>query len=48
MFSTFIVGPNETPPIHAQDEDFGDDVEAVDSDEDDEAIARRIESIKRA
>lgn len=47
QFSTFIVGPNETPPVHSQDEDFGEEVEQ-DSDEDDEAIARRIESIKRA
>jgi len=48
QLSCFIIGPNERPPVHAQDEDFGDDVEAVDSDEDEEAIARRIESIKRA
>ncbi len=48
QFSTFIVGPNETPPVHSQDEDFGEEVEAVDSDEDEEAIKKKIESIKRA
>lgn len=34
--------------MHSQDEDFGDDGHEMDSDEDDESIARRIESIKRA
>ena len=48
QFSAFIIGPNERPPVHAQDEDFGDDEQDVDSEEDDDAIARRIESIKRA
>lgn len=46
QFSCFIVGPNERPPVHSQDEDFGDE-EEQDSEEDDEAIARKIESIKR-
>ena len=41
------MGPNERPPVHSQDEDFGDDVDD-DSEEDEEAIARKIESIKRA
>jgi hypothetical protein len=40
------VGPNERPPVHAQDEEFGDD-DAADSEEDDDVIAARIESIKR-
>lgn len=48
QFSCFIVGPNEKPPVHSQDEDFGNEGAQVDSDEDDESIARRIESIKRA
>ena len=48
QISCFIVGPNEKPPIHSQDEDFGDDAFENDSDEDDEAIAKKIESIKRA
>lgn len=46
--SCFIVGPNERPPVHSQDEDFGDDALGDDSEEDDEEIAKRIESIKRA
>ena len=40
------MGPNERPPVHAQDEEFGDD-DAADSEEDDDVIAARIESIKR-
>lgn len=48
QISCFIVGPNEKPPIHSQDEDFGEDQFQNDSDDDDEAIARKIESIKRA
>jgi hypothetical protein len=48
LFSCFIIGPNEKPPVHSQDEDFGnDDGLEADSDEDDEEIARKIESIKR-
>ena len=46
QISCFIVGPNERPPVHAQDEDFGDDA-GSDSEEDDDVIAARIESIKR-
>jgi len=46
QISCFIVGPNERPPVHAQDEEFGDD-DAADSEEDDDVIAARIESIKR-
>lgn len=46
QISCFIVGPNERPPVHASDEDFGDD-DAADSEEDDDIIAARIESIKR-
>jgi len=34
--------------VHSQDEDFGDDVLGDDSEEDEEEIAKRIESIKRA
>lgn len=46
LISCFIVGPNERPPIHAADED---NVEEQGSDEEDEeAVARRIENIKRA
>lgn len=46
LISCFIVGPNERPPIHAADED---NVEEDGSDEEDEeAVARRIENIKRA
>ena len=41
------MGPNERPPVHSQDEEFGDD-DGADSDEDEEALAQRIESIKRA
>jgi hypothetical protein len=48
QLSCFIVGPNEKPPVHSQDEDFGNDGAEIDSDEDDESIAKRIESIKRA
>jgi len=48
QLSCFIIGPNERPPVHSQDEDFGNEDAAIDSDEDDESIARRIESIKRA
>ncbi len=47
QISCYIIGPNEKPPVHAQDEDFGDD-DGVDSDEDEDELARRIESIKRA
>jgi hypothetical protein len=45
--SCYIVGPNERPPVHAADEDFGED-DGADSDEDEEALMKRIESIKRA
>jgi len=49
LLSCFIIGPNEKPPVHSQDEDFGnDDGLEADSDEDEDDIARRIESIKRA
>jgi len=47
QISCYIIGPNEKPPVHAQDEDFGND-DGVDSDEDEDELARRIESIKRA
>ena len=48
LISAFIVGPNERPPVHAADEDFDPDAEDPDSDEDEEAIMRKIESIKKA
>ena len=47
LISTFIVGPNERPPMHSADEEFNPDDEE-DSEEDEEEIARRIENIKRA
>ena len=48
LISCYIVGPNERPPIHSQDEVFDPDEEHPDSDEDDDAIKKKIESIKRA
>ena len=48
QISCFIVGPNERPPVHAS-EDEVPDVDAMDyEEEDEEEIAKRIESIKRA
>ena len=47
LLSCFIVGPNERPPFHAADEDFDPDAND-DSEEDDDAIAKKIENIKRA
>lgn len=46
LISCFIVGPNERPPVHAQDEDFDPDGE--DSEEDEEEIKKKIENIKRS
>ena len=48
LISCFIVGPNERPPVHSQDEDYDPDGQDQDSDEDDDAIKAKIESIKRA
>ena len=47
LFSAFIVGPNERPPMHTADEDFDPDG-AEDSEEDEDEIAKKIENIKRA
>lgn len=46
QISCFIVGPNERPPVHSMDEDIGEDVES--EEEDEEAMAQKIENIKRA
>ena len=47
QINCFIIGPNERPPVHAADEDNGDD-DIDDSEEDEAVIAQKIESIKRA
>ena len=47
LFSAFIIGPNERPPAHSPDEEMDDEL-PIDSDDDEEDIARKIESIKRA
>lgn len=47
LITAFIVGPNERPPMHSADENYDPD-EAEDSEEDEEEIAKRIESIKKA
>jgi hypothetical protein len=38
LINCFIIGPNERPPVHAADEDPGDDLDD-DSEEDDSIIA---------
>lgn len=48
LISCFIVGPNERPPVHAADEDFDPDEEDPDSEEDEEMVMRRLETIKKA
>ena len=48
LVTAFIVGPNEKPPVHAADEDFDPDAEDPASDEDEEAIAKKVEAIKKA
>ena len=48
LLSCFIVGPNEPPPFHSADEDFDPDGQDEDSEEDDAAIAAKIENIRRA
>ena len=47
LISCFIVGPNERPPVHSQDEDFDPDGQE-EEEEDEEALVRKIENIKRA
>lgn len=47
QISCFIIGPNERPPAHSADEQMDDEL-PIDSDDDEEAIAQKIESIKRA
>lgn len=47
LFDAYIIGPNQKPPAHSPDEEPDDEL-PIDSDDDEEDIARKIESIKRA
>lgn len=47
LINCFIIGPGERPPVHSADEEVDDDV-GDDSEEDEQIIAQKIESIKRA
>lgn len=47
QISAFIIGPGDGPPRHSADEALDDEL-PIDSDDDEEEIARKIASIKKS